>query len=391
MIKKVFPALALCTFSTMLGTGIMMPILPLYANQFGATGIWIGIVFGGYAISRAIFMPIIGRYSDRRGRKLFISIGLFVSSLIALTYILANNIPQLIAVRLVHGALSGMTVPLARAWVGDIAPLGEEGKWMGYFNAAFTTGMASGPLLGGVITDYYSMESAFAVMGGVNFAAFVAATFFLHESGQHKEKDQVELSFRKMSGSSLFRGLFMSRMMFELSIGGFAVFFPLYCGVHLGLGVTLIGVLLAVSRFLGAFLQIVSGRIADRFDRRRLFMMGGLFNFVLLAIIPLASSFWHLLGLLIIRSIGDSINRPAQAALSIEEGRQFGMGSTMAALALATSLGMGIGPILSGIFHDYLGGIQPVFYFMAGVGLLGIILFNWYSRRYKPLYITTSG
>ena len=383
MIKKVFPVLALCTFSTMLGAGIMLPILPLYANQLGATGIWIGVVFGGYAISRAVFIPIIGRYSDRRGRKLFIIIGLFVSSLVSLTYILANNIPQLIAVRLVHGAFSGMTAPLARAWIGDVAPRGEEGKWMGYFNAAFTAGMATGPLLGGIITDYYSMEFAFAVVGGVSFVTFVAATFFLHESGQRKEKDQAELSFRKMSGSSLFRGLFIYRMMFELSMGGFIVFFPLYCGVYLGLSITLIGVLLAVSRYLGAFLQILSGRIADRFDRRRLLLMGGLLNFVLLALIPLASSFWHLLGLLSIRSIGDSIARPAQSALTIEEGRRFGMGSTIAALALATSLGMGIGPILSGTFHDYLGGIQSVFYFMAGIGILGIILFIWYSRQYR--------
>ncbi len=191
MIKKVFPVLALCTFSTMLGSGIMLPILPLYANQFGATGIWIGVVFGGYAISRAVFMPIIGRYSDRRGRKFFISTGLFVSSLISLTYILTNNIPQLIAVRLVHGAFAGMTVPIARAWVGDVAPRGEEGKWMGYFNAAFTAGMATGPLLGGVITDYYSMESAFAVMGGVSFVAFVAATFFSTNRVSRKRRTKL--------------------------------------------------------------------------------------------------------------------------------------------------------------------------------------------------------
>jgi MFS family permease len=150
----------------------------------------------------------------------------------------------------------------------------------------------------------------------------------------------------------------------------------------------LIGVLLAVSSYLGAFLQILSGRIADRFDRKRLLIMGGLINFVFLAMTPMASSFWHLLGLLIIRSIGNSIARPAESALSIEEGKRFGMGSTIAALALATSLGMGIGPILNGIFHDYLGGIQPVFYFMAGVGLLGIILFSWYSRQYRSTKVT---
>jgi MFS family permease len=96
---------------------------------------------------------------------------------------------------------------------------------MGYFNAAFMAGMGTGPLLGGIIANYYSMDVAFATMGGLMFIGFVAATFFLHESGQRKEKDQAELSFRKMSGSSLFRGLFMYRMMFDLSIGGFVVFF----------------------------------------------------------------------------------------------------------------------------------------------------------------------
>lgn len=357
-----------------------MPILPLYADQLGATGIWIGVVYGGYAISRAIFMPIIGRLSDRRGRKLFISIGLLISSLVSLTYILSNNMPQLIIVRLVHGAISGMITPVARAWVGDIAPRGEEGKWMGYFNAAFATGFATGPLLGGVITEYYGMSVAFTLMGGLNLLAFVVTTFFLHESGQRKEKDQAEFSFRKMSGSGLFRGLFLYRTMFEVSTNGFMAFLPIYCGIHLGLGTTLIGVLQGASLYLLSLLQIVSGRIADRFDRRRLLIVGSLVNFALLALIPLTSNFWHLLGLVIIRGIGASITMPAESVLSIEEGRRFGMGSTIAALALASSLGTGVGPILSGVFND-LGGIQSVFYFTAGAGLLGIILFTWYSRQ----------
>ena len=382
MIKKVFPVLALCTFSSMLGVGIILPILPLYADQLGATGIWIGVIIGGYSISRVIFMPFIGRLSDRRGRKLFISTGLLISSLISIAYIFSDNIPQLIAIRLVHGAAAGMISPLTRAWVGDIAPRGEEGKWMGYFNAAFITGLATGPLLGGVITDYYSMDVAFAAMGGMSLMAFLATTFFLHESRQRKEKDQAELSFRKMSGSGLFRGLFLYRTMFELTAGGFMAFFPIYCGVHLGVSTTLIGVLLAASFYLLSLLQILSGRIADRFDRRRLLIMGSLINIALLTMIPLASTFWYLLGLIIIRSIGGSIAIPAESALTIEEGRRFGMGSTMAALALGASLGAGTGPILSGLFYD-LSGIQSVFYFMGGAGLLGVILFFWYSRQYR--------
>ncbi len=65
MIKKIFPILALPIFSSMLGVGIVAPLLPLYAENMGATGSWLGIVFAGFAISLAIFLPIIGRLSDR--------------------------------------------------------------------------------------------------------------------------------------------------------------------------------------------------------------------------------------------------------------------------------------------------------------------------------------
>ena len=137
MIKKIFPILALCVFSSMLGVGIIAPLLPLYAESMGATGIWLGIIFAGFSISRAILMPIIGRLSDRSGRKLFICTGLFIYAVISLGYIWADTISQLTLVRLVHGAAAGMIMPIAQAYVGDISPEGEEGKWMGFFYTAF--------------------------------------------------------------------------------------------------------------------------------------------------------------------------------------------------------------------------------------------------------------
>ena len=80
-------------------------------------------------------MPIIGKLSDRRGRKLFIYIGLLTSSIISLGYVWAGNISQLILVRLIQDAAGGMIIPIAQAYAGEISPEGEVGKWMGYFNA----------------------------------------------------------------------------------------------------------------------------------------------------------------------------------------------------------------------------------------------------------------
>ena len=91
MVKKIFPILALSIFSAMLGVGIIAPLLPLYAENLGASGIWIGIIFAAFSISRSVFMPVFGRLSDCNGRKLFLSIGLFCFSITSLGYIWANS------------------------------------------------------------------------------------------------------------------------------------------------------------------------------------------------------------------------------------------------------------------------------------------------------------
>src|SRR4030042_1223989 len=172
MIKKVFPALALSIFASMLGVGIIVPLLPLYAENLGATGIWIGIIFASFSISRAIISPFVGRLSDRRGRKLLLRLCLLISAIVSLGYT-SNSLWGLTLVRLLHGAASGMIQPVAQAYIGDVAPKGEEGKWMGYFNAAFFTGFGFGPLMGGVLTDHFGMNSSFLTMSGLNLLAFL--------------------------------------------------------------------------------------------------------------------------------------------------------------------------------------------------------------------------
>jgi len=255
MIKKVFPILALCVFSAMLGVGIIAPLLPLYADSLGATGIWLGVIFAGFSISRAIFTPIIGRLSDRSGRKLFVCTGLLIYSAVSLGYIWAGDVLQLTLVRLIQGAAGGMIIPIAQAYIGDISPEGEEGKWMGYFNAAFFTGFGFGPLMGGALTDHFGMDVAFSSMGGLNLLAFLVAVFFLPEIKQGKMTTNPRSSFNEMAASNMVKGLFSFRLAFSLGRGAFSCFIPIFAAVYLNLSPTLIGILLAVNILLMALLK----------------------------------------------------------------------------------------------------------------------------------------
>ena len=379
MIKKVFPILAISLFSAMLGVGLVSPLLPLYANDMGASGLELGMIFAGYGIVNSVATPIIGRLSDHWGRKVFLCIGLAGYAIISLGYVWAANVPQLILVRLLMGGAGAMITPIAMAYVGDLSPEGEEGKWMGYANAAFFSGFGIGPLLGGTLAERFGMNASFYSMGGLCLLAFLVAVLLLPEIRQRKIGEKGYLSFKEMSTSPMVRGLFSFRLVQAVGRGGIMTFLPIFAATSIGLGPTLIGVLLAVNMLPMMVLLAPAGRLADKLNRKALVIIGNLIYLITLVLIPLANTFWQQLWLCFPRAIGGAISMPAATALTVKEGRKFGMGSTMSVLIMAMSIGQVIGPTLSGVIADLVD-VNAVFYFGAIVGLIGTGLFVWFTR-----------
>ncbi len=380
-IKKIFPILGLSIFSSMVGIGIIAPLLPIYAKNLGATGVWVGVIFAGYAISRTIILPFAGKLSDRRGRKLIISVGLFVFALASFAYILANSVVSLLVIRLLQGAAAGLVQPIAQAYIGDIAPEGEEGKWMGLFNATFLMGWGCGPLIGGILTDYFGMNSAFYVMGGLNVLAFVGVSLFLPEVARREKETAPESSFREMASSNLSWGLFSFQIGDSAHRGIVQTFIPIFGGLNLGLRSSLVGTILSVLVLGAGLIQIFTGRLADRFNKRAIVVMGSLGILISMILVPQAVGFWSLMLFLAIAIVGDATALPSASALVIEEGRKFGMGMSMAMFNMGLGVGMSVGPILAGLVSDLLG-VEFSFYFMAVLMLICTIAFSQFTRRY---------
>lgn len=126
---KAFAVLALCVFCAFLGVGFVSPFLPLYAEAMGASGFILGMIFSSFTIARAVVVPFIGPLSDRKGRRLFLLIGFGGYTLATLGYIMATAPSHLMLTRAIQGATAGMLLPTARAFIGDLCPKGEEGKW----------------------------------------------------------------------------------------------------------------------------------------------------------------------------------------------------------------------------------------------------------------------
>ncbi len=181
MNKKAFAVLVGSMFISMMGMGIVSPFLPIYANTLGASSLQVGLVQAAFNITGIGTLLFVGRLSDRFGRKSFLSAGLSILAVASVGLMFSRDIVHLIAWRLVQGLGASAHLPIAQAYLGDITPEGNEGKWMGYFNAVLFAGMGAGPLIGGVITDAFSIRAAFLFMAVLNILGLIATLVFLKE------------------------------------------------------------------------------------------------------------------------------------------------------------------------------------------------------------------
>lgn len=379
--KRIYNVLFISVFATMLGLGIVSPLLPIYAENLGATGIWLGIIFSAFSLSRSVFMPIIGRISDRRGRKWIILIGMFAYAVLSLAYIVADSVYSLTAVRFAHGIASAMVVPIAMAYVADLSEKGREGSHMGNFSISMFLGMGMGPLLGGFLNDAFGLDSVFYVMAALSAFATLLVGVSLPEakSGTFTVPEGDAVPLREIFRLPVMRGVMVFSFISALGRGGMMVFIPVF-GPLIAITPFEVGVVLSANTFLMALLQVPVGKITDAGDKVVLIVVGSAITALAIAAIPLSGSFLPLLVITSVVGIGGAIQQPAIMALTVDAGRTIGMGTSMGAYNTVFGIGMIIAPLMGGVFMDYIG-IDAVFYVGGAVSLLGTVIFAVMMQR----------
>jgi MFS transporter, DHA1 family, multidrug resistance protein len=378
-IRRLLPILALTVFCSNLGNGIIAPLLPVYAKEYGANGLWLGIIFAGSSISSALLMPFAGRFSDRRGRKLVLAFGLFGLMIMSFAYIWAHSIAALVAVRFVQGAASALVQPISQAYIGDITPPGQEGKWMGIFNASFIVGFGTGPLLGGVVNQYWGYNTAFYIMGFLNLVSMLGVFVFLPEVNDRKQSGRF--SIRDITASGITRGVFATQLGANANRGIMTTFVPVFAvSAAIGLSSSLIGTVLTIGIVINSLLQVPTGSLADKVSRKAMIILGSLGVVISMALMPLANGFWLLLLFMLIGGIADAFATPPAMGAIIQEGRKYGMGVATSVSNMGGGIGMGLAPILAGFIADR-AGVTSAFYVAAGIVVLCTLAFTFFTRN----------
>jgi len=367
MEKRTLVILLLALFIAVLGVGIIAPIIPIYATDLGATGVTLGLMIAAFSISRGALQPVVGSLSDRKGRKRFLVAGLSIYAVMGLTYTLATSVEHLILIRLFHGVGSAMIVPIAMAYIGDLTPRGQEGKYMGMLNVALFSGISAGPILGGFFLDTIGINPAFYAMSALTAASLGLIVALLppqRSDRQIQSTPGLLTTLRRMLHNSRVVGMLLPRIGTMIIMVPTMGFLPILMDRLMGATGIEIGIVISARTIVNAGLQFPFGKLADRYNKVALIVTGSLIASAGVFVMPFATDFLQLVWLSVLIGVGEALIWPTLGAIAVEEGHRYGQGSMMGVFNMAMSVGILIGSLLAGSFMDLIG-LEYVFYIVS--------------------------
>jgi multidrug resistance protein len=360
-------------FIDLLGFGIIIPLLPFYAQSFGANAFTIGLLGTVFSLMQFLVAPLCGRWSDRVGRRPIILAGLLASAVAYVALALADSLALIFAARIL-GGIAGGNIPTAQAYIADITTHENRAKGMGLVGAAFGLGFIIGPALGGILTRFGHATPMWCA-AALCFANFGAALFLLPES-RHGDRDRVSLGRldllqRARRHAGLLPLLFVF-FMASTAFSGFEATFALFTERRFGFNAERIGYVFA---FIGVVLALVNGvlvgRVVPILGERRLIPMAIALIALGLLLVPATPSVPWLFAVCGTMAVGMGFNNPSltsavsRLADPADQGGMLGLAQSLAAL------GRIVGPAWGGFLFDRIGIATP---FVSAAAVMSIAL-----------------
>src|SRR3954451_1897439 len=255
LVTRPLTIIFLTIFVNLVGFGIIIPLLPFYAQTFGASPLVIGLLFAAFSLAQLIAAPALGDLSDRYGRRpvLIFSLAGTVVSFVMMA--LAHSVTMLFIARIVDG-LSGGNISTARAYVADVTEPKDRAKAYGLIGAAFGLGFIMGPALSGILAQYSYTAPVWAA-AGVTLLATLMAWFWLPET-VHRAAAGTGMPFRNLAEMMRRPGLRRMLWIDFIYWFAFAIFqttFALFVARRFGFNVSQTGYFFAAFGILGAVVQ----------------------------------------------------------------------------------------------------------------------------------------
>lgn len=380
--KKVLPILFLIMFLVMVGFGIIIPVMPFFAEDMGANPTELGLLMAVYSFMQLISAPIWGRVSDKIGRKPVMMIGILGLSVSFILMAISSQLWMLFIARIIGGLLSSANMPTTMAYVADITSEEDRGKGMGIIGAATGLGFIFGPAIGGLFSKT-SLNMPFYLAAASSFITFLLVLFVLKESltkekrGQHSDKKSSIWS--SFSGSLSI--LYILQWFISLSLSGLEASFAYFAAKKAGLDTIDLGYIFMIMGFGSALVQGgLVGRFSKKYGEGTVIQAGIIVSTIGFVLILLVNSFTTAAIFLTIFGLGNGVIRPCVSALLTKKSTA-GHGSATGLLSSFDSFGRIIGPPLGGWLFSITAGLP----YISGaiLSILALILYQVYRIKEK--------
>ncbi len=395
----------LTVFIDLIGFGIVIPLLPIYGKAFQASGLELGVLMAIFSFMQFIFGPVLGRLSDRVGRRpvLLLSTAGSATSYAIFAYgsgLQGHTALIFLFISRACAGICGANIGVAQAYIADITPPAERSKKMGLIGMAFGLGFICGPLVGVVARNYFGMRGPGCVAAGLCAANFLLAFSILPESwkpdstraAQRPQLAQWKHTMTRPRVGLLIDVFFLATFCFtcfETTIG-LLICQKFALDVESARAAKLQGYLFAYAGLIGAFVQGgATGRLVKAMGEPKLIALSLVLVALSLGPLAFATTWPAIIVLLGLLSIGTSLTRPPVFGMISNLTPPGEQGVTIGVAQSAGSLARIVGPLV----------VLPLFtktpalpYVICGTLslLTGIIVWRRLSKNYEPAPANTA-
>src|SRR5246500_1552644 len=390
MKKSPLATILLVVFVDLIGFGMIIPILPLYAKSFQAAEWQIGLLLGCYSFMQFLASPVLGYISDRIGRKPVLLVSLIGSAIGYAVMASAASLTMLFIARIIAG-ICGASVGTAAAYIADITPPENRSRRMGLIGAAFVVG----PAIGGILSQFWT-KGPFWFGAGLAFLNAIAVLLVLPEPEKHVKRSEAAIPVGTDVVDQTGRGgIPILVVTYFVAIAGFAIVTMIYPQVldrRFSLTPAQISMVFVFLGLVGAFIQGGAiGRMARRFGDYKLAAAGLLLMAISMVIMPFAQNMPLFLVFTFGLAAGNSLAQPTLMAMASRLAATTAQGRVIGTVQSAGSLGRVVGPSAGGFMlgWDRLGpnlayGNTP---FLIGGIVMGIAFLISLLLRRSPVSV----
>lgn len=354
-------------FLDVLGLGVLIPVLPYYAQQYRADAMTVGLLSAAFSIAQFVSSPFLGALSDRVGRRPVILFNILGSAIAYYLFGWANTLWLLMLARVMEG-ITGGSISTAQAYIADVTPPEERMKRFGLIGAVFGLGFIIGPAFGGFLSQYGLPVPAYAA-GTLCLLAAVFGYFMLPESLSVEKRatgrleigdaNPVKKIAQALSRDSI-RAILIAIFVVNVAFGGLQSNFALFTLKRFGMGPQDNAWIFVYIGCLSIFMQgVVVRRLPKTLDPVKTCVVGLSGMAVGFIGISLAQAEWHLFPAIAVMAFGNGVAAPMLTGLISRRVGEREQGTVLGSSQAILSATRIVGPLMAGFTFDALGSGAP--------------------------------